>query len=145
MENQPTSNAHQEWTVAAFLGQVPYLGPLVSVVMVIIITGTDFPGNLHLIYSILMLFITVRILDDFVFIPMVVGKSLRLHPLLSLLMLLVGGVIAGVAGLMLVLPVLGITVLLGETLEIILTDNRLLARHQYALKIKRDAARVDLV
>jgi predicted PurR-regulated permease PerM len=73
-----------------------------------------------------------------------VGKSLRLHPLLSLLMLLVGGAIAGIAGLMLVLPVMGVTLLLGETLELILTDIRLRARHAFSVFLRKRAAEVDL-
>lgn len=126
------------------LGQIPYVGPLLGGVIVLLIAGTDFPGNASIAYGVIALFIAIRMLDDFVFIPAVVGKSLRIHPLLSILMLFIGGTIAGVAGLMLVLPLLGIVMLLGETLEIILTDARLRARHLHATKLQELAARADL-
>jgi predicted PurR-regulated permease PerM len=116
------------------------MGCLVSLLVV----GTDFPDKVSMAYSVIALFVIIRLLDDFVFIPTVVGKSLRLHPLLSILMLFVGGTIAGIAGLMLALPMLGIIMLLGETMEIILTDQRLRARHAFALQLRKQSAESDL-
>jgi predicted PurR-regulated permease PerM len=130
--------------IAAVLSWIPYLGPLLGCAIVLMVTATDFPGNLPLIYSVIVLFIAVRLLDDLIFLPVIVGKSLRIHPLLTLMMFLVGEAIAGVAGLMLVIPILGIVMVLGETLEIILTDVRLLARHRYARKLHWNAANRDL-
>jgi predicted PurR-regulated permease PerM len=83
-------------------------------------------------------------LDDIVFIPHIIGNSLSIHPLLSILMLFIGGSVAGVAGLMLVLPMLSIVMLLGETLEIVLTDPRLRARHVFAAKLHKGIAERDL-
>ncbi|MFM9913416.1 MAG: AI-2E family transporter [Methylophilaceae bacterium] len=131
--------------VAGILSQVPYLGPLIGFVLALLVSGTDFPGNVNMAYNVAVLFVVIRLLDDFVFIPSVVGKSLNLHPLLSILMLFVGGTIAGIAGLMLALPMLGIVMLLGETLEIIFTDKRLMARHAYAVQLRELAAKRDLI
>jgi predicted PurR-regulated permease PerM len=130
--------------IVAVLSWIPYLGPLLGCAIVLMIAATDFPGNLSLIYSIIGLFIAIRMLDDFVFLPMIVGKSLHIHPLLTVMMFLVGEAIAGVAGLMLVIPILGIVMVLGETLEIILTDTRLQARHRYSQKLRWRAANRDL-
>jgi predicted PurR-regulated permease PerM len=131
--------------IAAILAWIPYLGPLLGCGIVIIVTSTDIPNNLNVIYSILGLFALVRILDDFVFLPVIVGKSLHIHPLLTLLMFMVGEAIAGIAGLMLVIPILAIVMVLGETLEIILTDLRLQARHKYAKRKSWQIANKDLV
>ncbi len=130
--------------VAAVLGQIPYIGPLLGCLAAILVTGTDFPGQVALAYGVMGLFLLVRLLDDLVFIPAIVGKSLRLHPLLSLLMLLVGSAIAGISGLMLVLPVMGMVLLLGETLELIFTDHRLRARHAFSGALRKRIAESDL-
>lgn len=130
--------------LVGLLGQIPYLGPMIGGLIVLLIAGTDFPGDTSIAYGVIILFCTIRLLDDFIFIPAVVGKSLRLHPLLSVLMLFVGGAIADIAGLMLALPILGIVMLLGETLEFIFTDPRLRARHKFAIKLRNMAARIDL-
>lgn len=126
--------------MAAVLSWIPYLGPLLACLITMIVAATDAPNQLGVIYSILGLFAFVRVLDDFVFLPLVLGKSLHLHPLLTLLMFLIGEAIAGVTGLMLVIPILAMMMVLGETLALIFKDTRLQARHVYAKKIRWIAA-----
>lgn len=130
--------------IVGILCWIPYLGPLLGYAIVMVVAATDFPGNLSLAYGITALFIAARLVDDLLFLPMIVGKSLHIHPLLTIMMFLVGEAIAGVTGLMLVIPILGIVMVLGETLELILTDTRLQARHRYARKLSWLAANRDL-
>jgi predicted PurR-regulated permease PerM len=130
--------------IVAILSLIPILGPLLGCAMVLMVATTDFPGNLPLVYGTIGLFIGLRVVDDLVLLPLIVGKSLRIHPLLTIMMFLVGDAIAGVAGLMLVLPILGVIMVLGETLEIILTDTRLQARHRHSRKLRWQTANRDL-
>jgi len=83
-------------------------------------------------------------LDDFIFMPLTLGRSLRMHPLITVLMIFVGGEVAGVAGLMLVLPLLGIVMAVGETLGQVITDPRLRARHRQAKALLAMQASADL-
>ena len=83
-------------------------------------------------------------LDVFVYMPLTIGKSLELHPLVTVLMIFVGGAVAGVAGLMLVLPVLGVVMVIGATIGVIVTDPRLMARHRHARALRRAQASSDL-
>jgi predicted PurR-regulated permease PerM len=69
---------------------------------------------------------------------------LKLHPLLTVVMIFVGGAVAGVAGLMLVLPLLGIVMVLGKTVGEVVTDPRLMARHVYAKQLKHLQVTRDL-
>ncbi|MDD2915472.1 MAG: AI-2E family transporter [Gallionella sp.] len=130
--------------IAAILGWIPYIGPIIGCLLAVMVAATDFPGDMSLIYATIGLFGSLRILDDFVFVPYVIGKNMSIHPLLTLLMLFIGEAIAGVAGLMLVIPILGIIMVIGETLEIIFRDTRLKARHTYAQKLHQRAASCDL-
>ncbi|MCX7626825.1 MAG: AI-2E family transporter [Methylophilaceae bacterium] len=130
--------------LAAIVGQIPYIGPLLGCVVALLVAGTHHPGDVLLAYQIIGLFLVVRLLDDIVFIPHLIGKNLSIHPLLSILMLFIGGSIAGVAGLMLVLPVLGVVMLLGKTLEQIITDRRLRARYVFSQRLREREARRDL-
>ena len=129
---------------AAVLGWIPYIGPIIGCILAVMVAATDFPGDMSLVYATIGLFGTLRILDDFLFVPYVIGKNMSIHPLLTLLMLFIGEAIAGVAGLMLVIPILGIIMVIGETLEIIFCDTRLRARHAYAQKLHKRAASCDL-
>lgn len=108
------------------------------------VTATDLPGAPALLYRVMALFALVRVLDDFVFMPYVMGKNMHIHPLLTLLMFFIGEAIARVAGLMLVIPILGVMMVIGETVEVIFSDDRLRARHVHARRLLRLKATGDL-
>ena len=129
----------------AVLAWVPFIGSVVGGVLVVLVAATDFPDSPSMAYSVVGLFILVRLLDDFVYMPMTVGRELRMHPLLTVVMIFAGGAVAGVPGLMLVLPVLGVVRIVGETISAVATDERLLARHRHANGLRRRAAAKDLV
>jgi predicted PurR-regulated permease PerM len=128
--------------IAAVLAWVPYAGSVVGCALVVMVAATDFPNDLATVYGCMVLFICVRILDDFVFLPLTVGRSLRFHPVLSVLMLFLGAAVAGLAGLLLVLPVLGVVAVITETLGQILTDERLRKRYRHARQLQRTTAGV---
>jgi predicted PurR-regulated permease PerM len=58
---------------------------------------------------VLVAIIAIQQLEGNVFYPMVVGKRLQLHPVAILLTLTAGGVLAGVAGAFLAIPVAAVT------------------------------------
>ena len=130
--------------MTAILAWVPYVGSILGCLLVVLVAATDFPGDPAMAYAAIGLFIWVRLLDDFFFMPMTIGRSLKLHPLLTVVMIFVGGAVAGVAGLMLVLPLLGIVMVLGETVGEIVTDPRLRARHVFAKALMHHQVTRDL-
>jgi len=123
--------------MAAVLAWLPYVGSAAGGVLVTMVAATDYPKDPATIYGCVVLFICVRLLDDFVFLPMTVGRSLRFHPVLSVLMLFMGAAVAGPAGLLLVLPVMGVVAVITETLGQIITDQRLRARYRQARQLQR--------
>lgn len=130
--------------VTAVLAWVPYVGSIVGCLLVVLVAATDFPGDPAIAYGAIFLFLGVRLLDDFLFMPLTIGRSLHIHPLLTVVMIFVGGAIAGVAGLMLVLPLLGVVMVLGETCGEIVTDPRLRARHALARQLMQRQVTRDL-
>ncbi|OQA33355.1 MAG: hypothetical protein BWY57_01258 [Betaproteobacteria bacterium ADurb.Bin341] len=130
--------------VTAVLAWVPYVGSIAGCLLVVLVAATDFPAQPQVAYGAVLLFLLVRLLDDFFFMPLTVGKSLNIHPLLTVLMIFIGGAVAGIAGLMLVLPVLGLAMVLGETLGRVVTDPRLRARHAHARRLREMEAAADL-
>lgn len=130
--------------ICAVLAWVPYVGSILGGLLVVLVAATDFPADPTMAYWAIGLFGLVRLLDDFVYMPMTIGKSLELHPLITVLMIFAGGAVAGVPGLMLVLPVLGVVMVIGETVGLIVTDPRLMARHRHAKALRRAQASADL-
>ena len=130
--------------ICAVLAWVPYVGSLLGGLLVVMVAATDFPDTPSMAYWAAALFVLARLLDDFLYMPMTVGRELRMHPLVTVVMIFAGGAVAGVAGLMLVLPVLGVVRVIGETVGVVVMDARLLARHKHALALRRRAAAIDL-
>jgi predicted PurR-regulated permease PerM len=130
--------------VAAVMAWLPYLGSIGGGLLVVLVAAHDFPGSPYLPYEVVALFVGVRLLDDFVFMPLTVGRSLSMHPLVTVLMILLGGAVAGIAGLLLVMPVLGVVMVAGQIIGELLTDPRILARHFHAQELRRHRARIDL-
>ncbi len=117
---------------AAVLAWIPYLGSIVGCIVVVLVAATDFPDHPSIAYSCLALFLCVRLLDDFVFLPLTIGRKLHIHPLLSVLMFFLGATVAGGTGLVLALPVLGVVTVVGETAAQVVMDRRLRARYRAA-------------
>lgn len=131
--------------IAALLAWVPFVGSVAGCALVVMVTSTDVPGDPLMAYSAIAVFILVRLMDDFVFMPLTLGRSLHIHPLITVLMIFIGGSVAGVAGLMLVLPLLGVVMVVGETLGRLITNARLRARHRNAMALRVRQASIDLM
>jgi predicted PurR-regulated permease PerM len=129
---------------AAVLAWLPYVGSVIGCVLVVLVSATDFPNQPIVTYGCILLFFCVRILDDFVFMPMTIGRSLQIHPVLSVLMLFLGAAVAGPTGLLLVLPVVGVVVVVTESLGEILTDQALRARFRHANKLRHRVIEIEI-
>jgi predicted PurR-regulated permease PerM len=131
-------------TVAAILAWLPYLGSITGCLMVVLVAAHHAPNSAYLPYEAVALFLGVRILDDFIFLPLTIGRSLRMHPVVAVLMILLGGAVAGIAGLLLVMPVLGVVMVAGQIIGELAADPRISARHHHARCLRRMRAELDL-
>jgi predicted PurR-regulated permease PerM len=130
--------------IAAIVAWLPYLGSIAGCLLAILVAHHHYPDNYFLLFEVLGLFIAVRLCDDFIFMPMTVGRSMRMHPLVTVMMILLGGAVAGVAGLLLVMPVLGVVMVVGEIGGELLTDARVIARYRHARALRRERAQIGL-
>lgn len=130
--------------ICAIFAWIPYVGSIMGGLMVVLVAATDFPTQPEMAYWAIALFGFVRLLDDFVYMPLTIGKSLHMHPLVTVIMIFAGGAIAGISGLMLVLPLLGVVMVIGSAIGQVVTDDRLIARHLHARALKRSLASRDL-
>jgi predicted PurR-regulated permease PerM len=134
---------HAVWLglTAAVLAWIPYLGSVLGCVMVVLVAATDFPEHSWTAYACLILFLAVRMLDDFIFMPLTIGRKLHVHPLLSVMMLFLGATVAGITGLILALPLFGVVAVIGEAVSQVVTDRRLRARYRAARQLAESCER----
>ena len=130
--------------LSAVLAWVPFVGPIVAGVIVVLVTATDLPNNPDVVYAAIALFVCVRLLDDFVFMPLTVGRSLSMHPLPTVLLIFIGGAVAGIPGLILALPLAGVVMVVAGTIGGILDNPRLRARHAFAKRLRTRQVTADL-
>lgn len=130
--------------IAAVLAWMPYVGSILGGLLVVLVAATDFPAEPAMVTWAIGLFILVRLLDDFLYMPLTIGKNLHIHPFVSVLMIFIGGAVAGISGLMLVLPVLGVLMVIGDTIGAVVTDPRLMARYRHGESLRKAQASADL-
>lgn len=84
---------------------IPYFGPIIALVPIVIIAATM--SVKMVIISIVIVFI-LQFVEGNILSPLIVGKSLHMHPLMIMLALLAGGEVGGVVGLIVAVPILAI-------------------------------------
>ncbi len=130
--------------VAALLAWIPVVGPAVAGVIVALVAAAEFPNDPWVVYAAVGVFLLARLVDAFVTMPLTVGRSIRMHPLPSVLMLFIGGAVAGIPGLVLALPLAGVVSAVVGTIGGIIDDPRLHARHAYAKRLEAQRMNADL-
>jgi predicted PurR-regulated permease PerM len=88
-------------SLVAIFNIIPYLGPFFGAAPAVIMASTI---SLKMVLFVVIVNFLVQILESNVVSPQVVGRSLHMHPLFIIFALLVGGKLAGIAGLILAVP-----------------------------------------
>ncbi|HAQ07647.1 MAG TPA: AI-2E family transporter [Bacillus bacterium] len=82
---------------------IPYFGPIIGAVPAVIIAATM---SVKMVLIALAIVFSLQFLEGNILSPLIVGKSLHMHPLMIMFALLAGGEIGGIIGLILAVPVL---------------------------------------
>lgn len=101
--------------VAGFGYLIPYIGTWVAVVLTLVITLLTHPSWLA-VFGIAAVYLAIQLLEGFVLTPRLLGGRLRLHPMLVIVGLIVGGKQFGIIGVVLAMPVLAIIKVIIESL-----------------------------
>ena len=93
--------------IAGLSNLIPYIGPAISIIPVIIIGFMQF-GTVSIIVSILIVFTIIRFLDDNVIKTIVMKKTINVGPILMIFSLMVGAKLYGMVGMILAVPLAAI-------------------------------------
>jgi predicted PurR-regulated permease PerM len=130
--------------ICAIFAWVPYIGSGLGGILAVATVAVKAPQSSALMLAVVFLFLGVRLLDEFIYTPMTVGRALRMHPLVTVMMIFSGGMLGGVYGLLLAMPLLGIFTVLGQMFAEIWFDPRLRARYQARGMLEKRLASKDL-
>ncbi len=96
---------------AGLFNVIPYVGPIMGGVLGISFTivgalDLDFyTGILPLLGKVVVVFVAVQLVDNFVFQPFIYSSSVKAHPLEIFVVILMGANLAGIGGMILAIPV----------------------------------------
>jgi predicted PurR-regulated permease PerM len=90
--------------IAGIANVVPYIGPAIGIVAGITIAVTTNTGSL---IGVLIVFGAAQFIDNWFVAPVVMSRSVSLHPLIVFLAVILGGTYAGTLGMFLAIPVTG--------------------------------------
>lgn len=89
--------------IAGVLEIVPMIGPIISAIPAVLVALTMSP---LLALSVVALYFIVQQVENNIFVPIVLRKSVGLSPILTIFALMVGGRLAGIVGAMLAVPIM---------------------------------------
>ena len=93
--------------IAGLANMIPFLGPIIGIVsasIVALATG----GGFGMVGHVLIVFALIQLIDNILVQPVVLAKSVDLHPLIVLFVVLVGGQLMGLKGMLIAVPMTGI-------------------------------------
>ena len=105
---------------AGLFNLIPFIGPVMGMIPAIIIfLITDQTMPLHIIYVILIIavFGIVQLIDNLVMSPYIMGSSVGLHPMLVIILVLLGASVSGIIGMLFAVPIAAILKVIVEELE----------------------------
>jgi predicted PurR-regulated permease PerM len=93
--------------IFAFLNLIPYVGALIGNIIGVLLTMTS-STELWPIFTVLGVIAGIQFLDNNILMPRIVGSKVKINALFAILGVIIGGNIAGVAGMFLSMPIIAV-------------------------------------
>lgn len=101
--------------IAALAAVIPYIGTLIGGLAPYFMAILD--GSFNQSVWVVIIILIVNVIDHYFIEPYVVGGSINISPFFAIFILILGGVVWGIAGIILFLPLLGILKIIFENVE----------------------------
>lgn len=92
--------------ISALLTLIPYLGNVIGVFLALAMSLLS-GGTLVSMLGVIAVFSVVQFVESYILEPYIVGHKVELNPVLTLIGVLVGGYVWGIAGMIIAIPVMG--------------------------------------
>jgi len=89
--------------IAGLANMIPYFGPVVGALPAILVAVVE-NGSPGPVLGIIIAFAMIQLLDNVLISPVIVSRSVQIHPLLVIIVILVGSNIGGIFGMLLAVP-----------------------------------------
>lgn len=101
--------------LAGLSNMIPYVGPLIGIVSASIV-AIAIGGGSAMVTKVIILFLAIQVIDNVLIQPLVVARSVNLHPLVVLAVVMIGSDLMGLPGMLIAVPVTGILKVSSQTI-----------------------------
>lgn len=84
---------------------IPYFGPIIGAIPAVLVALSD---SYQLIIVVVVTVIILQVIEGNFLSPYIVGKSINVHPIIIILILLIGSKLGGILGMILAVPILAV-------------------------------------
>lgn len=102
--------------ITAILNLIPYIGIMAAAIITLLATLVN-STNVSVIVGVIILSIMVQFIDNNILVPKIVGNKVRINALASMVAVITGGAIAGIAGMFLAIPLIAILKVVFDRIE----------------------------
>ncbi|HEY9168217.1 MAG TPA: AI-2E family transporter [Lutibacter sp.] len=102
--------------IASILTFIPYAGIIISSLLPIAVSWVTYDSMWYPI-GVILIFTFVQLLEANVIFPLAVGNRLKINPLIIIIVIVVGGILWGAAGMILFIPFISIIKLIADRTE----------------------------
>ncbi|MBK8485075.1 MAG: AI-2E family transporter [Saprospiraceae bacterium] len=94
----------------AIMNIIPYLGPVIGAGFACLLTISSnlemnfYAQTLPLLFKVLLVFLVIKLLDDFIIQPYIFSKRVQAHPLEIFIIIMIGARVGGIIGMVLAIP-----------------------------------------
>lgn len=89
--------------IAGVTNILPYIGPVIGAVPGLLIVGFD-PAHAHLFWPVVAVYGVANLIDNVVIFPVVVAKLVNLHPVILIVVVMLGQEYYGLVGMLISIP-----------------------------------------
>ena len=93
---------------AGLCNLIPFIGPIMGMIPAItiyLISEQIIPINIIFVFLIILVFAIVQLIDNLIVSPQVMGSSIGIHPMLVIIIVLLGSSIGGILGMLFAIPI----------------------------------------
>lgn len=101
--------------IAGILEIVPIIGPIISAIpSILVVLSTDFLEEPYKPLFVILLYVLIQQLENNLIVPQVMKRAIGFSPILSILAIMIGGSLLGIAGALLAIPFLATVLVILE-------------------------------
>lgn len=93
--------------LAAILSLIPYVGNVIGVMLAMSMAAVS-GGDVGMYIGVAVTYFIAQFIESYILEPYVVGGKVNINPIVSILVVVLGGTVWGVAGMILSIPLIGI-------------------------------------